>query len=174
MRRGCRVLVAAPFQAIQREPQAKHRRVQVAETLVVERARLGDVGEQLQGVADVLDGALGSAALGQRAPLRAGPPLLHDHRHDPATVGGGAAVRSQPAIGVRELHGSQCDTQGGVRPVIHSGQQAIHSGGQGAYLQSADPLDWGRDHRLGLQSAPEVFWRGSLRTDGRACGVRTR
>src|SRR5207247_8857274 len=73
-------------------------------------ARLGDVGEQLQGVADVLAGAFGGAAFGLGAALDAGAPLFHDDRHDAATVGGRAAIGGEPAIGVRQLHAWQFGT----------------------------------------------------------------
>jgi hypothetical protein len=50
----------------------------------------------------------------------------------------------------------------------------LHILHQTSYLQAPDPLDSSPDARLALASAHELFWRGSLRTDDRACGVRTR
>src|SRR5437868_2807714 len=54
-------LVDNPLQPVHGEPQAEHRRVEVAELLEVERPRFRHVGEQLERVAGVLGGTLRSA-----------------------------------------------------------------------------------------------------------------
>src|SRR5207249_9817052 len=87
-------------------------------------------------------------------------------------VGGGGAVGGRG----RGCDGSMGGSGGGA---VGLGWQSFGvgggtGGGGGPYLQAAGPLDSGRDPRLGLASPQELFARGSLRTDGRACGVRTR
>ena len=120
-RRRSAVSLAARFESVQRKPQSEHRRIQIPQALFVERARLGDVGEELQGVADVLAGALGRASLRLRTALYPGPALLHHDGDHAAAVGGGAALGRQAAIGVRQLHSSQCGTGLWLQLVIHLG-----------------------------------------------------
>jgi hypothetical protein len=92
------LLRGAALEAFDGEAESKHRGVDVALQLVVQRARLGDVGQELERVADVLLGRLLAVALqldaafGGRAAIPAGPPL-DGHERDAATPFGAAALR---------------------------------------------------------------------------------
>src|SRR5207245_1401231 len=58
------------LQPVEREPQPEQRRVQITPVLVVQFVRVGYLGDQLQGVADVLCRRFFGAALGPAAALR--------------------------------------------------------------------------------------------------------
>src|SRR5260370_25406752 len=76
---GCGL--APALEAIEGEPQPEHRGVDIAQTLLVETSRLGDVREQLEGAANQLVDTLRPPALGRAAAVRARA-LLHLHAHD--------------------------------------------------------------------------------------------
>ena len=83
-------------------------------------------------------------------------------------LGAWGSARSGPGVSRSDcVFLSRRETPGPlpVRPSAASGR---------AYLQQRDPLDRGREARLGFVSAQQLFAHGSLRTDDRACGVRTR
>jgi len=98
------LLREAALEAFDGEAESKHRGVDVALQLVVQRARLGDVGQELKRVADVLLGRLVAvaleldASLAGQAAIPTGPPL-DGHERDAVTPLGAAALRGRPPLG---------------------------------------------------------------------------
>src|SRR4029077_88251 len=101
------------LEAIEHKPQPEHRGIEVAQARVVERARLGDGGEQLEGGADLVAQALGSASLAARAAVAAGAMLDRDADDDFTPVLRRAAVGRGAAVGKGIHDGGMCHGCGG-------------------------------------------------------------
>src|SRR2546430_9814233 len=97
-----------PLEAIEHKPQPEHGRLEVPQARVVERARFGDVGEQLE--------------VAGRYTRRARPRRARAARITPATArtaGLGSSRRPSrptPHVTSRPLHGTSTVPAGGTSP----------------------------------------------------------